>query len=274
MSAIKDDEFIKAVIDADMESETTAVLVSTSGGTGSINHISQHMHTWGAAASGVMREDEYIDHKEVQIPVTMTQLTADEVVNALPTFIVEILKRNNGVYLAGGALRSMIDVTPVNDYDFFFKDEATFNKLVQSMDSHERVIHLAHTPNKKLITYAYNGIRFQLVGIRFFRNATELMNDFDITACCFSLHFDRKEFPGPFKNHESGTWKYFDPGFNDARHKQIKFNNIRYPGTMIERIAKYKEKGYRITSKSFKEFFNTISESDELLNNMKIDWTK
>lgn len=146
----------------------------------------------------------------------------------------------NGVVLAGGALRSLIDPDDiVCDYDLFFTDtskiEATKKYFLKK--GYTKVF---ECPQGKLITFKDEDTKVQIINKRDYSSCNDIIGSFDITACCAA--YDGKEF-----------YKHNRFVF-DNLNKLINLNAIEYPIATMKRIAKYSQKGFRLTTQATEDF--------------------
>lgn len=161
-----------------------------------------------------------------------------------------------GVVLAGGSLRFLVDPDDYpNDYDLFFTDiskvEATKEYFVSKGYD---LIFQCH--KNELSTYfnKESKTKVQLIQKREYKDCLDLINSFDITACCCA--YDGKQF---YQN---------DRFVFDNLHKLINLNKVEYPVATMKRISKYSSYGFKLTSNAarfFVENVNTMQLTDENL---------
>lgn len=145
-------------------------------------------------------------------------------------FRLNILDTENG-WLAGGAVRSLIDNSNIQDYDLFFKNEESLN-YTKSKLQELKADKIFECPLGYLTTYKYGDLKIQLISKRFYHSLEVLFNSFDFTCCQFSA--TRTKFI---------TTK---TALKDTIKKELHLNELEYPVATINRIRKYKSKGYKI----------------------------
>lgn len=138
-----------------------------------------------------------------------------------PKLVRELL-RHDGVYLCGGAIRSIYLDKPVKDYDLFFtKEEALKNALKLAMD------------NRGIFTpYTITIENVQLIYKKIYKTPNDILDDFDFHNVMTAYN------PGEFV-----VDKYFKES-NDNRIVEI--NCITKPIKSLERLVKYKKMGFDI----------------------------
>lgn len=95
-------------------------------------------------------------------------------------------------------------------------------------------------PEGKLVTFKKEDTKFQLINKRDYLDCLDIINSFDITACCAA--YDGKAF-----------YKHNRFVF-DNLNKLINLNSIEYPMATMKRIAKYSQKGFRLTTQATEDF--------------------
>lgn len=175
----------------------------------------------------------------------------------------------SGAWIAGGFLRAMIggEGEDGGDIDFFFREEAAFNKifeLIKSPSSREaeKAFNYYNVPkhvDKLRIVDCESAISFrpniQLVRVYWFESPEHVIDSFDFTACQFIT---------------DGKTLWFGPqSFEDVKAKQIKYH--RETGDAIaslNRILKYQNKGYKIVPDLFsrveKDVLYMLNSPDEM----------
>lgn len=167
-----------------------------------------------------------------------TTFCMDDYLDELNQDVLSII--GNGVVLAGGALRSLVDYTDTpQDYDIFFTDTS---KIEQTKDYFLRKGYskVFECPEGKLVTFKNEYTKVQLINKRDYSSCLDIISSFDITACCAA--YDGKEF-----------YKHNRFVF-DNLNKIINLNTIEYPMATMKRIAKYSQKGFRLTTQATEDF--------------------
>lgn len=185
-------------------------------------------------------------HEQDPLEIEPKPITHYAVFNTLPHWLIGLLVYSKGVYLAGGACRAALDNTLVQDYDLFFEDPES-KKHVEKWLGEEYEIF--RCPEDKLVTYRKYGVKIQLCSPRYYSTAEELVHSFDITASCISIHCDREL-----------SWKvtYLPDTLRDIANKRIRLNTVQYPVATINRIQKYRAKGYTITDEVWKDLLTRV----------------
>jgi hypothetical protein len=153
-------------------------------------------------------------------------------------------------FIAGGAIRSVIDKTEVADIDLFQRPTTNLEGEPIDTENVDDVHHqlLQHgcrkvftCPNGKLHTWKHrSGLKIQVIN-EIIGTPEEVIDSFDLTAsrlCCFEGEFyaaDKK-------------------AFTTAARKQIEFHNVLFPNATIRRIFKYMTKGYQMSPESAFDF--------------------
>lgn len=182
---------------------------------------------------------------------------------------------NENVWLAGGALRTLIDPKEkICDYDLFFKREIIFHNgepLGQKTN-----LNVQHTrtkleklgfkltfecPQGKLYTYTkYKSVgenefevihKVQLICEKFYENPIQLINEFDLTPTLFCT---------------DGTYLWTDRrGIKSVKKKNCNLVALTHPVSTIRRLIKYEKKGYYINS-AIREIVSNLAGRSNILN--------
>lgn len=146
----------------------------------------------------------------------------------IPTIVLNVLRADR-VWLAGGALRSMFDRTPICDFDLFFFGEGDKVLALETLKKAGAVV-VFTCPQGSMVTLKFGAFKIQLITPRYYATASELINTFDFTVC-------RVAFDGT-------TLTVAPEAIRDARRKRLVIHELEFPISTINRIAKYREKGY------------------------------
>lgn len=152
-------------------------------------------------------------------------------------------------WLAGGALRAATYnvmeavVEDIADYDLFFRDSLAAAKVEVELESlgAETVF---KCPEGKLTTMKYNGMKIQLITEFFYDDMKHLINTFDIKACRYATDGDIM------------LTRY--SAIRDTLKHEIHLHRIDFPVATMKRIAKYIQKGYKLTSACATDFVSHI----------------
>lgn len=151
---------------------------------------------------------------------------------------------NNDVLLCGGALTSVFSSNEINDYDLYFKNKKSFDKV------NVFFVNAGYTPvfeSSCAITYSLSGnykspfinstLKIQLVKLDEYSNlsAKEIIDMFDFTVCQAAYSFKEDSF-------------IINENFlSHLLEKKLVFNTkALYPIVSIFRIKKYEKRGYKI----------------------------
>ena len=165
-----------------------------------------------------------------------TNIKPAKLEHAIPDFLHPILTDFN-VCLAGGAGRRFFGEQETADWDLFFIIGEE-DKLLEKDKVSDYLISIGFKviflcPEDQLRSFARDGEKVQLIDIQEYISPEELLNSFDINAGRFgyfkgSLYFDRA-------------------ALRDFRRKHISLNKLTFPVASINRVGKYRQKGYKTT---------------------------
>jgi hypothetical protein len=154
----------------------------------------------------------------------------------------------NKVVLAGGALRKVINpLDKILDYDIFFLDFNYIQQVKSWLVEYGFDLKF-ECPKGELFTYKLNSLKIQLICKKQYNDIEHLLSSFDFTIC--QLAYDGERFY--FSNYAVRSIK---------RRELHLSNNIEFPMATMNRIYKYKLKGFKIES-CLKEFCIFMSNSD------------
>jgi len=161
------------------------------------------------------------------------------------SFVVNLI--GDGCILAGGALRKLVNAhDTLCDYDLFFTSEESFSKTKEVLEESERFSKIFQCPEDKLVSCKdEQGVKVQLIKKRIYKDLTDVISSFDITACCAA--WDKVNF----RSNERFIF--------DVLHKKINLNTVEYPVATLKRILKYSHKGYKMSSEACKEYVKMVS---------------
>lgn len=187
-----------------------------------------------------------------------TPLIYEEIENELESDdILKMVSTIDGVMLGGGYFRKLVDKSDeLCDYDVFFTDTAAIKKVKSHLETigYKQVF---ACPKGELFTYKKDGsVKVQLVTKFIYSGLVEMINSFDITACCAG--WDGKMF-------ECNRRFIFD-----VKSKVINLNKVTFPVATMSRIAKYIGKGYTLTPKARLEFVLAVNGKVLDENNMAL----
>lgn len=158
---------------------------------------------------------------------------------------VQHLLGGGSVWLAGGALRTMLDPTePVSDYDLFFKNEEGLRQTRQKIESDGWRL-VFKCPKGELFTYKKFGIKLQCVAKRFYHDIEHLLDSFDFTVC----------------QGATDGWHFYTTSsmIKSVKTKRLEVHLITYPVATINRLYKYRQKGYFVPEQTYVDLVMQIA---------------
>lgn len=173
------------------------------------------------------------------------QLKTDRFLPALDQRVVDLVAHEHGCFLAGGALRACLtDDEQIIDYDLFFTHAQAAEGAKQRLVDHHNAKMVFNCPEGKLTTYMLEGdIKVQCI--------TEMWWEIDMALDMFDINACRYAFDG---------FRVFTKysAVRDTLKKQITLHRVNYPNASMKRIAKYIQKGYKLTNKAVDQFVDRI----------------
>lgn len=152
--------------------------------------------------------------------------------------------RRPGVYLAGGAVRTLLTNEPVVDFDLFFDSEESANAIEQFLHAQKGAVETYRCPAGQLITIQVRMFKIQLIKKTYHPNIDDLLDRFDFTICKFGLDFG------------TGLMTYSARDEEDLFNKILRVNNLQFPVASMHRVQKYIAKGYK--AEDWQEFWTDI----------------
>ena len=152
---------------------------------------------------------------------------------------------NSNIYLAGGALRTILKCSGelVSDFDFFFKNFEEVEKLREKLD-YNGWEQTYECPQGFLYTYKKSNHKLQLICETEYNSANFLISSFDVSACMCALHEEVLTFTREF--------------VRSVKTKNLRTCNVTFPVATIKRLIKYAQKGYNCSMAS-EDFCRQIS---------------
>ena len=152
---------------------------------------------------------------------------------------------NAGAIIAGGAPRTLLDEEDeVNDIDLFFTSQEGIDNTKHLLENKDFVQVFA-CPLGHLFTYVLfdedtkkpDGsvqknvlAKVQLITRELYRNVDHVVSTFDLMPCCVA--WDGKQLV------------FAEKWTRSVRKKMLYLNNLTYPVATLNRVDKYKQKGY------------------------------
>jgi hypothetical protein len=93
-------------------------------------------------------------------------------------------------------------------------------------------------------------IKVQIIHKRKYRDVMDLINSFDFSATYFGMEYDHEGDEFVFTT----DWQ----AIKDVRKKQLSLVNLEYPSSTLNRLYKYRNKGY-YTGHIIQEIVKTIA---------------
>lgn len=162
-------------------------------------------------------------------------------------------------WLAGGALRTLFsEKETIADFDIFFKNKGSLSQAKAGLlaSGFKQVFacprgelftffkkHDFDMQNMKLHDTA--GVKVQCIARRFYKDADDLINSFDFTACMAA--------------YDSKTLVLDKRMISSVKTKVLELNHLEYPVASLNRMMKYKEKGYTIPEKTLVSIVKEIT---------------
>lgn len=177
---------------------------------------------------------------------------------ALDVDVVYALYSYEGLILAGGAVRDTMFGTDISDYDLFLTHKADLTAISEYFVGQGFGLVFA-CPLGHLFTYMRGEdfkkpeecVKVQIICKRRYSDIKDLINSFDFSATYFGMQYDEDEgHLVVYTDHRA---------IKDVRKKQLSLVNLEYPSSTLNRLYKYRNKGY-YTGHIIKEIVARIAE--------------
>lgn len=152
----------------------------------------------------------------------------------------------NQVWLAGGALRTLIHHTEkISDFDLFFNTKEKLWQVNEKLkeDGFRCVF---ECPKGELFTYKKRDLKIQCIAKKYYKDSIELVDSFDFTVC-------QAAYDGVSVDIAKRMIK-------SVKLKRLYVNKITFPVASINRMFKYKQKGYHVSEKTIADMVMEISD--------------
>lgn len=150
-----------------------------------------------------------------------------------------------GVYLAGGVIRPIINKNDIiKDYDIFFENEEIGETVLNNLKNAGAKITFV-CPKGELTTLKFNNSKIQLITKFYYKSVEELVFSFDINAGCACI--------------TNGHIYYKKEFLNDVIKKLVTLNKVTFPVATMQRMFKYKQKGYYLPESTMINFVQEVS---------------
>lgn len=143
------------------------------------------------------------------------------------------------MFVAGGAVRTIITGESVSDIDIFFQTPELAHEFKKNLES-KNAQKIFECPKGELFTFLYQNFKFQLIMKRYYQNATELLNSFDFTICRFGFELFDINNAG-FMTRRFALNK---SDMIDLQKRHLRIHRIEYPVATLNRVHKYMKKGF------------------------------
>jgi len=160
---------------------------------------------------------------------------------------LKLLFRTGSVYLAGGALQTLVNPSiKINDYDLFFKD-AEYAKIAKALlEEVHKAKKIFDCPRGELTTYLVKGMKIQLITKFYYSSMENLINTFDFRATMFA--------------YDGETLVTTRSAIADTKKKRITINVIQFPVATLNRMIKYAaRKKFHITPEAIVDFVMIVN---------------
>lgn len=153
------------------------------------------------------------------------------------------------VFLAGGALRSLIDGKKPKDYDLFFTGPDAIPVTRERLEKHGFEL-IFECPKGELWTYVNGDMKIQLVA-NIFGTPEEIIDHFDFGATLAAL--------------DIYTFYYHKAFVRDVKTRKVSLHRLTYPVATLKRLAKYHGYGFNV-NKCLKDIVISISQRGREFN--------
>lgn len=176
---------------------------------------------------------------------------------ALDSDVVDALYSIEGLILAGGAVRDTLFDNDISDYDLFLTEGADV-EAVKKWFLDRGYGNTFTCPLGHLFTYMKGEdfkkpddcVKVQIICKRRYFDVEDLINSFDFSATYFGMQYDGEEDElVVYTDHQA---------IKDVRKKQLSLVNLEYPSSTLNRLYKYRNKGY-YTGHIIQEIVNAIA---------------
>jgi hypothetical protein len=152
---------------------------------------------------------------------TRTEKADKDVMKVLADFPLAVL--------AGGAFKELLRGEAPSDYDIFLLNGCDVEALKSRLET-DGFTKIFTCPRGELFTYAKEKVKVQIVLKRRYVDVLDLLNSFDFSICYFALH--------------DGALHTSKQAIKDWRKKTLSLVRLTYPSSTINRLYKYRKRGY------------------------------
>lgn len=177
---------------------------------------------------------------------------------------IDALHKFPCLLLAGGAIRDGLKGRDIVDYDFFFSDLNYKDRVKEYFISKGFILTFA-CPEGKLYSLKKSVgkeedklyVKVQLICKRAYRDVQDLLESFDFSICQFAIS-------------DKGIITTTKQAIYDNKKMFLRLVNLTYPTATINRISKYKQKGYW-TGDAIKQIVKALVDLDPTQYNAEDD---
>lgn len=156
---------------------------------------------------------------------------------------------NRKIWIAGGAVRDWFHTSKKSDCDFFAEDRLTMAELVRWLRKNRQFKHYLITKNAIKGYITVNDKKYDVDIVKKpFQNATDCIENFDFTVCCFAVNADN------FYYHISAPF--------DLLKMKLVINKLPQPIDTLKRLTKYIDKGFKACNGTLMTLAKKIAEQD------------
>lgn len=169
-----------------------------------------------------------------------------------------------GAIIAGGSLRTLIDKEDeVCDIDLFFKEQESITNTKCLLEDNEYVcvfqcplgyLSTYYKFSEKIVGERFDGSpeyevlsKVQLITRDLYIDLEHVVSSFDLMPCCVAMDNERLVFA--------------DKWVRSVKKKMLYLNNLTYPVATLNRIDKYKRKGYYASEAFYVDIIKTVQSS-------------
>lgn len=170
----------------------------------------------------------------------LTDVDLRQIITRLPRDVVDLLKTDPRLFVAGGFIRSVIAGETVNDVDVWGPDATTLDVAARLLNEKRKDARLHKTDNA--ITVLSQGrIPVQFITRWGFIFLEEAVKSFDFTVCAAAVRFNQRTSLWESSCHES-----FYPDLAAKRLTYCFPQRVEDCGGSMLRVIKYVRRGYNI----------------------------
>lgn len=198
----------------------------------------------------------------------MQKRDLDLVLSRVPKDVLALLMDNPGeLFLAGGAIRSILTGEPVSDFDLFGGDARNM-KVMAEILTHKRGAKLHTSQNALTVLGPANQKPVQFITKWQFKTPAELLTEFDFTIAKAVVYYAPPAQLGSIGTDgflilgENGGWVgYVDPAYySDLAARRLVYSGGGTPGGSLLRAVKLLRRGYSIQVESLAKLLTYVED--------------